>query len=239
MSDEAEPKLMKLTVKRVLLGLLLAFLIIEIVMLPFPWTVASLRTENPKLTAVMKERIRQARVRHEPYKVRQTYIPLSRISDAMVHAVIVGEDGTFYENHGVDWYEVEQSLKEDWKDKEIVRGSSTITMQLAKNLWYSTSRDPLTKFNEVIAAYMLDYFLTKNRIMELYLNYIEFGRGIFGVEAASRIYFGEPASRLSREQAARLAAIIPSPIRYSPNSSSRFVSFRTGIILIRMEARGW
>ncbi len=239
MSDEAKPLPGRLIVKKVFLGLILAFLIIEIVMLPFPWTVASLRTENPKLTAVMKERIRQARAKRQPYKIRQSYVPLSRISDAMVHAMIVGEDGTFYENHGVDWYEVEQSLEEDWKEKKIVRGSSTITMQLAKNLWYSTSRDPFTKLNEVIAAYMLEHYLSKDRIMELYLNDIEFGRGIFGVEAASRIYFGEPASQLSRDQAARLAAIIPSPIRHSPNSSSQFVSFRTSVILIRMEARGW
>ena len=99
MSDEAKPLPGRLIVKKVFLGLILAFLIIEIVMLPFPWTVASLRTENPKLTAVMKERIRQARAKRQPYKIRQSYVPLSRISDAMVHAVIVGEDGTFYENH--------------------------------------------------------------------------------------------------------------------------------------------
>lgn len=229
----------KHTIRKVVLGLALLFVVIEAVMLPFPWTVARLRTYNPGLTAVMKERIRQARAREERYKIVKAFVPLSRISPSMVHAVIVGEDGTFYENDGVDWYEVQQSFKKDWKDKKIVRGSSTITMQLAKNLWFSTSRDPLTKLNEVISAFMLDHYLTKNRILELYLNYIEFGRGIFGVEAASRTYFGESASQLTREQAARLEAIVPSPIRHSPNSQSRFVSFRSNIILIRMEARGW
>jgi monofunctional biosynthetic peptidoglycan transglycosylase len=224
---------------KVILGLFLAFLIIEIVMLPFPWTVASLRTENPKLTAFMKERISQAAAKHVPYKVRQAYVPLSGISNAMVHAVVVGEDGTFYEHDGVDWYEVKQSLQENWKEKKIVRGSSTITMQLAKNLWFSTSRDPLTKLDEIIAAYMLEHFLSKNRIVELYLNYIEFGNGIFGVESASRIHFMVPASQLSREQAARLSAIIPSPIKHLPDSTSRFVSFRAETILTRMEARGW
>ncbi len=217
----------------------LVFLFVEIVLLPFPWTVAGLRTHNPDVTAVMKERISQARSKHVAYNIIRTYVPLSRISPAVVHAVVVGEDGTFYENDGVDWYEVQQSFEKDWKDKRIVRGSSTITMQLAKNLWFSTSRDPLTKLNEVLAAFMLNHYLTKNRIMELYLNYIEFGRGIFGVEAASRIYFNESASQLTREQAARLEAIVPNPLRYSPYSSSRFVSFRTSIILTRMEARGW
>ncbi len=157
----------------------------------------------------------------------------------MVHAVVVGEDGTFYENDGVDWYEVQQSFDADWRAKKIVRGSSTITMQLAKNLWFSTSRDPLTKLNEMLSAFMLTHYLTKNRIMELYLNYIEFGRGIFGIQAASRVYFGEPASQLTRDQAARLAAIIPDPLGFTPLSGSRFVSYRTNIILVRMGARGW
>ncbi len=233
------PRPEKHRLRRAFLGFLTVFLIVEIVMLPFPWTVARLGIHNPDLTAVMKERIRAAKSKHERYRISRIYVPLSKISHSVVHAVIVSEDGTFYENDGVDWYEVKESFLTDWKDMRIVRGSSTITMQLAKNLWFSTSRDPLTKLNEVISAYMLNYFLTKNRILELYLNYIEFGRGIFGIEAASRAYFDEPASQLSREQAARLAAIIPSPITHSPDSDSRFVSFRTNIILIRMRARGW
>ncbi len=208
-------------------------------MLPFPWSVTSLRTKNPYQTAIMKERIRQARRDHKPYSIKQIFVPLSRISPDMIHAVIVGEDGTFYENSGVDWYEMKESFKANWDAGKIIRGSSTITMQLAKNLWFSTSRDPLTKLNEIICAFMLDHYLSKNRILELYLNYIEFGRGIFGVEAASRTYFKKSAANLSRVEAARLAAIIPSPLRHSPNSSSRFVMFRTGIILTRMDARGW
>ena len=229
----------KLPVGKILLVLLLAFLTLEVIMLPFPWTVARLRTENPRLTSLMKERIEEAKENHRRYIVHRTYVPLSRISEDMVHAVIVGEDGTFYENGGVDWYEVQQSFKTDMDAMKIVRGSSTITMQLAKNLWFSTSRDPLTKLNEVVSAFMLNHYLSKSRVMELYLNYIEFGRGVFGVEAASELYYGEPASALTRDQAARLAAIIPSPLRHTPNSASRFVSFRTGVILERMQARGW
>ncbi len=239
MSGEIEPKRSKVTFIRVILVVVAVFLTIEIVMLPFPWTVVSLRTGNPGLTALMKQRMRQAQTKHESYRIRCAYVPLSKISDSMVHAVIVGEDGTFFEHNGVDWYEVQQSLEKNWEEKKIVRGSSTITMQLAKNLWFSTSRDPLTKLNEIIAAYMLEYYLTKNRILELYLNKIEFGRGLFGIEAASREYFGKPASQLTRDEAARLVAIIPSPIKHLPNSDSRFVSLRVGMILIRMEARGW
>ena len=119
-----------------ILGIVFAFLLIEVIMLPFPWTVAALRTHNPGLTALMKERIREAKAKHQRYIISNVYVPLSRISPSIVHAVIVGEDGTFYQNDGVDWYEVQQSFEKDWKEKKIVRGSSTITMQLAKNLWF-------------------------------------------------------------------------------------------------------
>jgi monofunctional biosynthetic peptidoglycan transglycosylase len=237
--DSLKSTVRRATVGKVALALFFSVLIIEIILLPSPWTVAELRTANPDITAIMKERINQASSKHISYRIRHIYVPLSRISIDMIHATIVGEDGTFYEHNGVDWYEVKQSIDENWKEKKIVRGSSTITMQLAKNLWFSTNRDPLTKLNEIISAYMLEHFLTKNRILELYLNYIEFGKGIFGVEAASRFYFKIPASQLSREQAARLAAIIPSPLKHSPISPSRFVSFRAETILSRMEARGW
>ncbi len=140
MSDEIKPNLRRVTVKKVTVTLVAAFFIAEVVMLPFPWTVARLRIENPGTTALMKQRIMQARAKHEPYRIRHTYVPLSKISNSVVHAVIVGEDGTFFEHSGVDWYEVQQSLEKNWEEKKIVRGSSTITMQLAKNLWFSTSR---------------------------------------------------------------------------------------------------
>ncbi|HEY9167825.1 MAG TPA: monofunctional biosynthetic peptidoglycan transglycosylase [Candidatus Kryptonia bacterium] len=219
--------------------IVLVLLVVEAVMLPFPWTVAKLKMSNPKSTALMDERIKDAKTNHEPFFIRHTFVPLSQISPSLIHAVIVAEDGTFFEHNGVDWYEVKESLEKNWEEKRIVRGSSTITMQLAKNLWFSTSRDPLTKMNEVIAAYMLEHYLTKDRILELYLNEIEFGRGIFGVESASKVYFGTSASQVTREECLRLAAIIPSPIRHDPNTDSRFVSNRLEIISLRMEARGW
>ncbi len=239
MSETTRPRQRKITIGRIVAGLIALFVLVELLMLPFPWTVARLRTQNPGQTSLMKERIREAGAKKQRLTIRVSYVPLSRVPASFVHAVIVGEDGTFYENDGIDWYEVKESFRTDFDAMKIIRGSSTITMQLAKNLWFSTSRDPLTKLNEMISAYLLNHYLSKNRIMELYVNYIEFGRGIFGVDAASRIYYGEPASAMTRDQAARLAAIIPSPLKHSPNSSSRFVSFRTDIILERMQARGW
>lgn len=239
MSRVVRPRRRRMPVGRTVLVVFLAFLVIEVILLPSPWTVAKLRTSNPRITAVMKERIEQAKTRHEHYAIRHKYVPLSMISRNLVHAVVVGEDGTFYTNGGVDWYEVEQSLKADIKAMKIVRGSSTISMQLAKNLWFSTSRDILTKINEMITAYMLNFYLSKHRIMELYLNSIEFGRGIFGAQSASEYYFGEPASALTRVQAAKLEAIVPDPLHFTPNSDSRFVIFRTADILARMKARGW
>ncbi len=239
MSSAESPRRRRPPAGRIALVVFLTFLVIEAILLPMPWTVARLRDANPRITSIMRERIAQAKARHEHYSIRHTYVPLSRISKDLVHAVVVGEDGTFYTNDGVDWYEVEQSLKADIKAMRVVRGSSTISMQLAKNLWFSTSRDVITKVNEMIAAYMLNFFLSKHRIMELYLNYIEFGRGIFGAQAASEYYFGEPASALTRVQAAKLEAIVPDPLHFTPNSDSRFVIFRTADILERMTARGW
>lgn len=224
---------------RIVVVLFIAFAAVEIDILPFPWEVAKLKTVNPGMTSLMKERMKQAKAKHEWYIIHEAYIPLSMISKSLVHAVIVGEDGTFYRNDGVDWHEVKQSLKADIEAMKIVRGSSTISMQLAKNLWFTTSRDPLTKFNEVISAYMLNFYLSKYRIMELYLNYIEFGRGIFGVQAASEYYFNKPASELTRLEAAKLEAIVPDPLHFSPNSDSKFVTLRTADILRGMKARGW
>jgi monofunctional biosynthetic peptidoglycan transglycosylase len=239
MNGEIRPRRHRLSARRVVSILVLAFLVVEAILLPTPWEVARLRTVNPRVTALMKERISQAKARRERYVIHRTYVPLSMISKNLVHAIIVGEDGTFYQDNGVDWYEVEQAFKADVRAMRIVRGSSTISMQLAKNLWFSTSRDPLIKLNEMISAYMLNFYLSKSRILDLYLNYIEFGRGIFGAEAASEYYFNEPASALTRDQAAELEAIVPDPLHFSPNSEARFVEFRTSDILVRMKARGW
>ena len=201
--------------------------------------IVRLQKINPPLTALMEQRKNEAERKGEKYIVRQQWIPLSQMSDQIKKAVIVAEDGTFYEHEGIDWYEVKQSLKKDIQKGKFVRGASTITQQVAKNLFLSTSKDPVRKLKEVIIATRLEDELSKHRILEIYLNIVEWGNGIFGVEAASQTYFGKHASQLTRDDAARLAAVIPSPLRYQPDQDNRFVKYRKNIVLSRMDARGW
>jgi len=179
----------------------------------------------------------EARREGKSYRINQVWIPISKVSPYLIEAVIVSEDASFFDHQGVDWYEVRESIKKNLQRGRIARGASTITMQVAKNLFLSTSRDPLRKLAEVIIAFRIEQKLSKRRILEIYLNIIELGDGIFGVESASRKYFGKSASELTMEEAARLASIIPSPLRYTPNSNKRFVSWRSKIILNRMIAR--
>ncbi|MDE3059239.1 MAG: monofunctional biosynthetic peptidoglycan transglycosylase, partial [Bacteroidota bacterium] len=151
----------------------------------------------------------------------------------------VSEDGTFYENGGIDWYEVKESVKKDVEKGRAARGGSTIAQQLAKNLFLSTSRNPLRKLKEMVIALRMEGLLAKERILELYLNEIEWGQGIFGVEAAAQRYFGTSAANLTRDQAVRLAAVIPSPLKHQPNQDSQYVQRRSEIISLRMADRGY
>jgi len=199
----------------------------------------ALETQNPRRTALMDQREREAAESGKSYRIRQTWVPLSRISPDLVHAVIVSEDGTFYEHGGVDWYEVQESIEKNIEEGRTVRGGSTISQQLAKNLYLSTSRDPLRKLKELIITLRMERMLSKRRILELYLNVIEWGNGVFGAEAAARKYFGVSADAITREQAAELAAVIPSPLRHQPDGSSSYVGRRTATILERMNARGY
>lgn len=194
---------------------------------------------NPHRTALMMQREREAAEAGKPFHEQQSWIPLSRISPNLVHAVIVSEDGTFYENGGVDWYEVEESISKNIEKGKAARGASTISQQLSKNLFLSTSKDPLRKLKELVITLRMERVLSKERILEIYLNVIEWGNGVFGAEAASKKYFGESASSLTREEAARLAAVIPSPLRHQPNQPSEYVDRRASIILERMTARGY
>lgn len=218
---------------------LLIFILLEYLSLPTRSEIRNIRKINPKITALMEQRKKEAVNKKRRYSIQQQWVSLSQISENLKRAVIVSEDGKFYEHDGIDWYEVKESIKKDIKKGKFVRGASTITQQLGKNLFLSTSKDPIRKLKEVIIATMIEDELTKSRIFELYLNIIEMGDGIFGVEAVSLIYFGKHSSELSRDEAARIAAVIPSPLRYKPNSESRYVRYRKNIILARMSARGW
>lgn len=198
----------------------------------------SLRKNNPKRTAMMEQRIAEATSSDKEYSIQQQWVPISRISRNLINAVIVAEDGMFYEHEGVDWFELEESIKKNLVKGKAARGGSTISQQLSKNLYLSTSKDPVRKLKELIITLRMERTLSKRRILEIYLNVIEWGNGVFGAEAAAKKYFGKSASQLSREEAAQMAAVIPSPRKYQPNVLSRYVARRSSIILNRMSARG-
>lgn len=210
---------------------------IDLAMLPYGDIVA-LKNKNPTETAFMRYHAERAKREGRPFRKKQIWVPLKAISQDLREAVVVAEDGTFWSHEGFDWYEFKESLERDLEEFRAVRGASTITQQLVKNLYLSPSKNPLRKIKEWILTWYMEQTLSKTRILELYLNLIEWGDGIYGAEAAARTYFGKSASELTREEAARLAAVIPNPRRFRANSDSRYVQRRAALILSRMEARG-
>jgi monofunctional biosynthetic peptidoglycan transglycosylase len=195
----------------------------------------ALRWVDPPVTMVQVQRRIEAWVRRRPYTKRQQWVPLGRIAPDLQHAVISAEDGRFFQHHGIDWKEVQKVVDKDVEDGRLGRGGSTITQQLVKNLFFTTSRSVLRKAVEFTLAPLADWVLPKKRILELYLNVIEWGPGVYGAEAAARSWYGIPAARVNRDQAARLAAVIPAPLRRKP---ARMSSYSTEI-LRRMEQTGW
>ena len=189
---------------------------------------------DPPTTAVHTERRVEAWIHHRPYHERYTFAPLSRISPNLQHAVIAAEDGRFYQHHGFDWQAIELAAEEDEKGGRI-RGGSTITQQLVKNLFFGTERSLLRKGAEASLVPVAEFVLGKRRILELYLNVVEWGPDIYGAEAASRAYYGTDARNLDRDQAARLAAILPRPLKRRPARMDHY----SEIILERMRQMGW
>ena len=199
----------------------------------------SLRKNNPSRTAMMRQRINEADDAGKAFSIQQQWVPLNRISRHLVNAVIISEDGMFYEHEGVDWYELGESIEKNLEKGKAARGGSTISPQLSKNLYLSTSKDPVRKLKELVITLRMERMLSKRRILEIYLNVIEWGDGVFGAEAAAKKYFGKSAANLTREEAAQMAAVIPSPRKHQPNVLSKYVARRSSIILTRMAARGW
>jgi monofunctional glycosyltransferase len=194
-----------------------------------------LRWINPWTTAVQMERRLQALRAHRPYKRRFEFVALSKISPNLQHAVVAAEDGRFRQHHGFDWIEMQKVLEDDVKRHRLGRGGSTITQQLVKNLFLTTERSFVRKGVESSLVPVMEAFLMKDRILELYLNVIEWGPGIYGAEAASEHYYHSHASEMTREQAARLAAIIPAPLKRKPAQMNDY----SAEILYRMEQTGW
>jgi len=191
------------------------------------------RFERPAASALMDLRRAEALAAGREWKPRYEWVPLSRISPELQRAVLTGEDTRFYEHAGFDFEQIRRAWKRNRRTDEL-RGASTITQQTVKNLYLSPSRNVLRKAREVLLTVWMEAWLPKDRILELYLNIVELGPGIFGAEAASRAYFGRPASRLTRDQAALLAATLPAPLARNPAHSSRGLRHRQALIQSRM-----
>jgi monofunctional glycosyltransferase len=198
------------------------------------FSLIALRWINPPTTMVHMQRRVQAWIHNKPYKERYTFVPINQISPELQHAVVAAEDGRFYQHHGFDWHEI-QIAAEDDLDGGRSRGASTITQQLVKNLFFGTGRSVLRKGAEFALVPVAELALGKQRILELYLNVVEWGPGVYGAEAASRVNYGASARNLSREQASRLAAILPAPLRRRPERMNHY----SGLILERMRQMGW
>ena len=198
--------------------------------------VRGLRTENPQATAFMELREREARAAGEEPRRQQRWIPYARISPNLTRAVLVTEDSAFWDHDGVDYEQVKESIGLNFDRMEFVRGGSTITQQLAKNLYLSPSKDPIRKVRELIIARRLEAELSKRRILELYLNVIEWGDQVFGAEAAARRYFRKSASNVTAEESALLAGAIRNPRLLDPGSPSTRLRRLQTLILSRMGA---
>ncbi len=223
---------------RVIVVAFAAVIFEQVVTLPFG-DINALIKRNPIRTAYMDQRALAAKLDGRRFKVMQSWLPLDDIPSDAVNAVIVSEDGTFWSHHGFDWYELKESIGRDIEEGRAARGASTITQQLVKNLFLSPSKNPIRKLKEWILTWWMEQKLSKNRILEIYLNVIEWGDGVYGIEAASQYHFGKSAMLLSKDEAARLAAIIPDPRDHMAGSDSQYVIRRSAMILGRMEARGY
>jgi monofunctional biosynthetic peptidoglycan transglycosylase len=248
-------------VKRLLLALPLAALgAAWFYFLVLPWPVL-LRWRDPGPTAFMKQRLAQARADGDTLELRHEWVPLDDIAASLRRAVIVAEDGNFAEHDGVDWHALREELNYGgdadfsfldpadlralvgavryyYENRDEIRGRSTITQQLAKNLYFSADRSALRKLEEFVVARRLERFLTKDRILELYLNVAEWGPGVFGAGAAATHYFDRPAAELTRDQAAALAATLPHPLTSNPAHRPGRMNWRKDLILARMGGTG-
>jgi monofunctional biosynthetic peptidoglycan transglycosylase len=200
--------------------------------------VGRLKKENPGTTALMDYREREWRRLGTKVRIEKKWVPLSRVSPYLIKAVIIAEDDKFWSHHGFDLDAIQKALEKDIQKGSFAFGGSTISQQLAKNLYLTPSKNPVRKLREAVITWRMERTLTKRRILEIYLNVAEWGNGVFGIEAASFHHYGKPSSLLSAEEAARLAAVLPNPRKYTVNSDSRYVQKRARIIYDIMVRRG-
>ena len=192
------------------------------------------KTHNPTSTAFMREELAQLREKDPRARLQRRWVPYSRISDNLKRAVVAAEDAKFIDHAGFDWEAIEKAIQKNEREGRVVAGASTISQQLAKNLFLSGERTWLRKGEEAVITWMLESTLSKRRILELYLNFAEWGDGIYGAEAAARHHFGISAAALDPEQSAWLAAILPSPRRYEHGYTTAYLRGRIATIRARM-----
>ena len=216
-----------------------AVALVAIVLLWVTWLAAHIgwyRYNPPRETAFMTQRMDEARARDPATRLRYTWVPYAKISPQLKRAMIAAEDAKFVEHSGFDWDGIQNALDKNRKKGRVVAGGSTISQQLAKNLFLTPAKSYVRKAEEAVVTVLLEAMLPKQRILELYLNVIEWGNGVFGAEAAAQRYFGVSAAQLSAEQAARLAAMAPSPRLFERRPDSAYLAGRVATILARLPA---
>jgi monofunctional biosynthetic peptidoglycan transglycosylase len=225
--------------KRILLIVFVAVVLIAVYeWITFP-DVSALATKPPATTAFMEQRKAELRAAGKSDAIEYRWVPYARISPYLRRGVLVAEDDTFYEHDGVDVKALEEAVRKDWERKKATHGGSTITQQLAKNLYLSPSRNPLRKVKEYFIARSLENHLSKKRILELYLNVVEMGERVYGAEAAAHFYFHTSAAGLSPSQAALLAGCLPNPRVMNPGAPNKRLRFRQRMVLSRMRRWGY
>jgi monofunctional biosynthetic peptidoglycan transglycosylase len=221
----------------------LALVFIPIILLPLLYfllmpDILKLKKQNPEKTAFMEYREKEWKEKRKKVEVYQIWMPLSNISPYLMKAVLIAEDDNFWRHEGFDYEAIQKAIERDLKDKRFRFGGSTISQQLARNLFLSPEKSLFRKVREAFITWKMEKVLSKRRILELYLNSVEWGEGIFGAEAASRHYYGKSSSELTPQEAARLAAILPNPRRYNPIGDQRYVITRSNDIYLIMVQRG-
>lgn len=191
---------------------------------------------NPSSTSFMDRQLSVLQEKNPNARLKHKWVPYDRVSNHLKRAIIAAEDSNFSEHEGVDWNAMQKAYERNTKKGKVIAGGSTITQQLAKNLFLSGERSYLRKAQEVVITYMLEHLMEKERIFEIYLNVVEWGVGVFGAEAAAQHYYGVSAANLNAQQAARLAVMLPRPRFYDKNRNSAYLARRTNLILRRMGA---
>lgn len=223
--------------KKTLYAVLIALPVLSVTWLALFPDVSRLERENPERTAMMEFREEEWEAGGRKVRLRHRWVPYSRISPYVLEAVVIAEDEKFWDHEGFDLEGIQRALEKDLKSGEFRSGGSTISQQLAKNLFLKPTKSPVRKLREAIITWRLERALTKRRILEIYLNVAEWGEGIFGIEAASRHHFGKSAAELTPMEAARLAAVLPNPRRLNASGSQPYVARRADVIY-RIMAKG-